>query len=51
MAPFSKAKEYQKLKVGAYGQEENEDSDSEINLYTTDDEEDLESDDSEEENS
>jgi len=30
-APFPKAKEYQKLKVGAYDQEE-----SEIDLYTTD---------------
>jgi hypothetical protein len=34
-APFPKAKEYQKLKVGAYDQEE--DSESEIDLYTTDD--------------
>jgi hypothetical protein len=34
-APFPKPKEYQKLKVGAYGQEE--DSESEIDLYTTDD--------------
>jgi hypothetical protein len=34
-APFPKAKEYQKLKVGAYNQEE--DSESEIDLYTTDD--------------
>jgi hypothetical protein len=34
-APFPKAKEYQKLKVGAYDQEK--DSDSEIDLYTTDD--------------
>jgi len=32
-APFPKAKEYQKLKVGAFVQEE-----SEIDLYTTDDE-------------
>jgi hypothetical protein len=35
-APFHKAKEYQKLKIGAYDQEE--DSESEIDLYTTDDE-------------
>jgi hypothetical protein len=34
-APFPKAKEYQKLKVGAYDQEE--DSEQEIDLYTTDD--------------
>jgi hypothetical protein len=33
-APFPKAKEYQKLKVEAYGQ--NEESESEIDLYTTD---------------
>jgi hypothetical protein len=32
-APFPKAKEYQKLKVEAYDQ--NEESESEINLYTT----------------
>jgi len=37
MAPFPKAKEYQKLKVRAYDQEE-----SEVDLYTTDDEEDSE---------
>jgi len=36
-APFPKAKEYQKLKVGAYNQEE--ESESEIDLYTTDQEE------------
>ena len=36
-APFPKAKEYQKLKVGAFNQEE--ESESEIDLYTTDDEE------------
>jgi hypothetical protein len=35
-APFPKAKEYQKLKIGAYEQEE--DSESEIDLYTTDNE-------------
>jgi len=35
--PFPKAKEYQKLKIGAYGQEDN--SESEIDLYTTDEEE------------
>jgi hypothetical protein len=35
-APFPMAKQYQKLKVGAYCQEENEDS--EIDLYTTDEE-------------
>jgi hypothetical protein len=35
-APFPKAKEYQKLQVGAYDQEE--DLESEIDLYTTDDE-------------
>jgi hypothetical protein len=34
-APFLKAKEYQKLKVGAYNQK---DSDSDIDLYTTDEE-------------
>jgi hypothetical protein len=33
-ALFPKAKEYQKLKAGAYGQEE--DSNSEVDLYTTD---------------
>jgi hypothetical protein len=33
-APFPKAKEYQKLKIAAYGQEE--DSESEIDLYTDD---------------
>jgi hypothetical protein len=38
-APFPKAKEYQKLMVGAYGQEGEERSDSEIDLYTTDEEE------------
>jgi len=32
-APFPKAQEYQKLKVGAYNQEE--ESKSEIDLYTT----------------
>jgi hypothetical protein len=42
-APFPKAKEYQKLKVWAYDQEE----ESEIDLYTTDDD----SQDSEEEES
>jgi hypothetical protein len=36
IAPFPKAKEYQKLKVGAYGQED--DSESEIDHYTTDEE-------------
>lgn len=36
-APFPKAKEYQKLKVGSYGQKD--DSESEIDLYTTDEEE------------
>jgi len=35
-APFPKAKEYQKLKVGAYDQE------SEVDLYTTDDSEESE---------
>jgi hypothetical protein len=35
-APFPKAKEYQKLRVGAYKQDE--ESESEIDLYTTDDE-------------
>jgi len=34
-APFPKAKEYQKLKIGAYDQE------SEIDLYTTDDDSDT----------
>jgi len=34
-APFPKAKEYQKLRVGAYDQEA--DSESEIYLYTTND--------------
>jgi len=34
-APFPKAKDYQKLKVGAHNQED--DSESEIDLYTTDD--------------
>jgi len=33
MTPFPKVKEYQKLKVGAYDQEEG--SESEIHLYTT----------------
>jgi hypothetical protein len=33
--PFPQAKEYQTLKVGAYEQED--DSESEIDLYTTDD--------------
>jgi len=36
-APSPKAKEYQKLKVGAFNQEE--ESELEIDLYTTDDEE------------
>jgi hypothetical protein len=36
-APFPKAKEYQKLRVGAYHQEG--DSHSEIDLYMSDDEE------------
>jgi hypothetical protein len=35
-APFPKAKKYQRLKVGAYNQEE--DWECEIDLYTTDDE-------------
>jgi len=38
--PFPKAKEYQKLKIEAYDQEE--DSESEIHLYTTDDKSDKE---------
>lgn len=33
-APFPKAKEYQQLKIGAYNQEE--DSESDIDLYATD---------------
>ena len=36
MAPFPKAKEYQKVKVGAHGQKE--ESESGIDLYTTDEE-------------
>jgi hypothetical protein len=51
-APFPKAKEYQKLQTGAYNQEE--DSESEIDLGTTDDnsqEEDSGEEDSEEEGS
>jgi len=39
-APFPKAKEFEKIKVGAYDQEE--DSESEIDLYIPDEEEDFE---------
>jgi hypothetical protein len=45
-APFPKAKEYQKLKVGAY--EQKEDLESEIDLYTTDEESSDEDEDEEE---
>jgi hypothetical protein len=46
-APFPKAKEYHKLKLGAYDQEE--ESESEIDLYTTDDDSEENDDESPEE--
>jgi len=47
-APFPKDEEYQKLKVEAYNQEEG--SESEVDLYTTDDGEAMNEESSEDEN-